>query len=229
MNRHSHQHAHAFEAFGALKPEGLVVASRRNLLKASFSGIAGLSLPRLLQAREPIAQGGAAAPKGKSVILLWMTGGPSQIDTWDPKPDRPIQNRGPFGVIGTTLPGVFICEHLPKQAAMLDRFNKEHTHTEDEVRFILQGSGVFHVHPHDTHSAPSAVFAIEVGGGDMISLPLGTRHWFDLCSDRRIRAIRLFQDMTGWTPYYLEDGVHASYQPLCLGPAWVAGAGRTAL
>ena len=61
-------------------------------------------------------------PAGKAVILLWMTGGPSQIDTWDPKPDRPLQNRGPFGVISTKLPGVLICEHLPKQAAMLDRF-----------------------------------------------------------------------------------------------------------
>jgi 1,2-dihydroxy-3-keto-5-methylthiopentene dioxygenase len=62
----------------------------------------------------------------------------------------------------------------------------------------------------------------------MISVPMGTRHWFDLCGDRRIRAIRLFQDTAGWTPHYLEDGVHAGYEPLCLGPAWVAGAGRAA-
>jgi len=122
MNRKSHLHAHAFESFRALEREGLVVSSRRNLLKASLSGIAGLTLPKLIHAREPVAQGGLGAPKGKSVILLWMTGGPSQIDTWDPKPDRPIQNRGPFGVTSTALPGVFISEHLPKQAAMLDRF-----------------------------------------------------------------------------------------------------------
>jgi hypothetical protein len=51
-----------------------------------------------------------------------MAGGPSHIDTWDPKPDRPVQNRGPFGVIPSRLPGVFLCEHLPKQAAMLDKF-----------------------------------------------------------------------------------------------------------
>ena len=50
-----------------------------------------------------------------------MTGGPSQIDTWDPKPDRPVENRGPFGTIQTKLPGIRICEHLPKQAAILDR------------------------------------------------------------------------------------------------------------
>jgi 1,2-dihydroxy-3-keto-5-methylthiopentene dioxygenase len=70
------------------------------------------------------------------------------------------------------------------------------------------------------------VFAIEVWAGDLISVPLGTRHWFDLCSDRRIRAIRLFQDTSGWTPHYLDAGVHGEYEPLCLGPAWVAASGK---
>jgi hypothetical protein len=51
-----------------------------------------------------------------------MAGGPSQLDTLDPKPDRPPENRGPFGVTKTKLPGVIICEHLPKLAAQLDRF-----------------------------------------------------------------------------------------------------------
>jgi len=51
-----------------------------------------------------------------------MTGGPSQIDTWDPKPDMPIEVRGPFKTIPTKLPGTHICEFLPKQAAMLDKF-----------------------------------------------------------------------------------------------------------
>ena len=83
-----------------------------------MAGIAGLSMPLLLQQQAS----GANHATGKSVILLWMTGGPSQIDTWDPKPDRPIMNRGPFAAIPTKLPGVFVCEHLPKQAAMLDRF-----------------------------------------------------------------------------------------------------------
>jgi hypothetical protein len=92
------------------------------MLKASFSGIAGLSLPALLRGRAQAADAGRPIQDGKSVILLWMTGGPSQIDTWDPKPDRPLQNRGPFDSIATKIPGVRICEHLPKQAAMLDRF-----------------------------------------------------------------------------------------------------------
>jgi hypothetical protein len=114
---HRHSHRHAFTALGAREREGLVVATRRNLLKASLAGLAGLTLPRVLRAR---AEGSAA--RGRAVILLWMAGGPSHIDTWDPKPGRPLANRGPFGVIPTRLPGVLVCEHLPKQATMLDKF-----------------------------------------------------------------------------------------------------------
>src|SRR5436190_4394731 len=112
-----HQHQHAFGHLNALDREGLTLVSRRNMMKASLAGLAGLTLPDLLRARES-----GKAPARRSVILLWMAGGPSHIDTWDPKPDRPEMNRGPFGTITTKLPGVRICEHLPKQAAMLDRF-----------------------------------------------------------------------------------------------------------
>jgi hypothetical protein len=113
---------HAFGNYFGAEPEGLVVASRRNLLKASLAGVAGLSLSELLRSEAAAVQAGQASPRAKSVILLWMAGGPSHIDTWDPKPERPYQNRGPFAAIQTKLPGVQICEHLPKQAAMLDKF-----------------------------------------------------------------------------------------------------------
>jgi len=116
-----HRHDHAFRSFNALEQEGLVLRSRRNLLKAGMAGIAGLTVPELLRCREAQAASGRPG-SAKSVILLWMTGGPSHIDTWDPKPARPLGNRGPFSVIRTKLPGVVICEHLPKMAAMLDRF-----------------------------------------------------------------------------------------------------------
>jgi 1,2-dihydroxy-3-keto-5-methylthiopentene dioxygenase len=127
-----------------------------------------------------------------------------------------LKRRGGF----VTADVIDVYPDTPNLDAMLAKFSKEHTHTEDEVRFILQGRGVFHINPGDR-----PVFAIEVWAGDMISVPLGTRHWFDLCTDRRIRAIRLFQDMSGWTPHYLENGVHAGYEPLCMGPAWIPGQG----
>jgi len=120
--RATHSHSHAFTNLNPLVPEGLMLLSRRNMLKASLAGLAGLSLPGLLRMRAGAAASGQALKSNKSVILLWMAGGPSHIDTWDPKPDRPLQNRGPFSAIRTKLPGALICEHLPRQAAMLDKF-----------------------------------------------------------------------------------------------------------
>jgi 1,2-dihydroxy-3-keto-5-methylthiopentene dioxygenase len=104
----------------------------------------------------------------------------------------------------------------PNLDAMLAKFAKEHTHTEDEVRFTVRGSGVFHIHPQD-----GPVFAIQVESGDLINVPRGTQHWFDLCEDKTIRCIRLFQDQSGWTPHYVEGSVHEKYSPVCLGPAYV--------
>jgi hypothetical protein len=115
-----HAHPHAFTSLNAHLREGLTLESRRNFLKAGVAGLAGLSLPDLL--RHQASPAANRRSSRKSVILLWMTGGPSHIDTWDPKPNRPPENRGPFGVIRTRVPGVIVCEHLPKQAAMMDRF-----------------------------------------------------------------------------------------------------------
>lgn len=100
----------------------------------------------------------------------------------------------------------------PGLEAMLARFNREHSHDEDEVRFVIAGHGLFHIHPE---SGP--VLAIQVEAGDLIRVPRGTRHWFNLCADRRIRAIRLFQDMAGWTPNYTDSGVDENFLPVCFG------------
>lgn len=108
----------------------------------------------------------------------------------------------------------------PNLQVMLDKFNKEHWHDEDEVRFIVHGNGLFHIHPPG-----GPVFGIEVTKGDMIRVPKGTHHWFDLCGDRMIRAVRLFQDMSGWTPHYTSTGVDQRYQPLCFGPFYIPSAG----
>ena len=105
----------------------------------------------------------------------------------------------------------------PNLDAMLAKFSREHWHDEDEVRFIIEGRGLFHVHPKE-----GDVFAIEVEAGDLIRVPRGTHHWFDLCVDKRIRAIRLFQDTSGWTPHYTDSGVDRNFQPLCFGPAYIA-------
>ncbi|MCM3874014.1 MAG: cupin domain-containing protein [Pyrinomonadaceae bacterium] len=100
----------------------------------------------------------------------------------------------------------------PGLEQMLAKFNREHWHDEDEVRFIISGHGLFHI-----HTRAGQVVAIEVEAGDLIRVPRGTWHWFNLCGDRRIRAIRLFQDMAGWTPLYTDSGADKNCQPLCFG------------
>ena len=107
----------------------------------------------------------------------------------------------------------------PNLDVMLGKFNKEHWHDEDEVRFIVKGHGLFHIAP-----AFSDVVLIEMEAGDLIRVPRGTLHWFNLCGDRTVRAIRLFQDMAGWTPLYTESGVDAGYQPLCFGVNYIPAA-----
>ncbi len=95
---------------------------------------------------------------------------------------------------------------------MLAKFSREHWHDEDEVRFIISGHGLFHIRPR----AAQAI-SISVEAGDLIRVPRGTWHWFNLCADRRIRAIRLFQDKTGWTPQYTDSGVDENFLPVCFG------------
>ncbi len=103
----------------------------------------------------------------------------------------------------------------PNLEVMLAKFDKEHTHSEDEVRFILSGRGIFFL------NIDGRVASVEVGPGDMLRVPRGTTHWFTLCEDRRIRAIRWFQSTSGWTPLYTDSGAERGYQPLCFGPAYL--------
>jgi len=94
----------------------------------------------------------------------------------------------------------------PNLDGMLQKFRPEHWHDEDEVRFIVKGHGRFHIAPKN-----GDVTAITMEAGDLIRVPRGTKHWFDLCEDRTVRAIRLFQDTSGWTPHYTSSGVEQKY------------------
>lgn len=105
--------------------------------------------------------------------------------------------------------------------AMLAKFSKEHTHSEDEVRFTVKGGGIFHIHPDN-----GPVFAVQVESGDLINVPQGTRHWFDLCSDKTIRCIRLFLDASGWSPHYTDSDIHENYAPVCWGPNYLPHEGH---
>jgi 1,2-dihydroxy-3-keto-5-methylthiopentene dioxygenase len=95
---------------------------------------------------------------------------------------------------------------IPNLETMLERFRPEHWHDEDEVRFIVKGCGIFHIAPEG-----GDVTAVKMTAGDLIRVPNGTRHWFDLDESRTVRAIRLFQDTAGWTPHYTESGREKNY------------------
>ncbi|MCE9605192.1 MAG: DUF1501 domain-containing protein [Planctomycetia bacterium] len=96
------------------------VGSRRWFLQTGTAGLAGLSTIDLLRVRAQAAAAGKSSGK-KSVILFWLSGGPSHLDMWDPKPDAPREIRGPYSTIATKLPGVRFSEHLPLQAQMMDK------------------------------------------------------------------------------------------------------------
>jgi uncharacterized protein (DUF1501 family) len=94
--------------------------SRRSFLRAGTLALGGLELADLLAAR---AAAGNALPADTSVILFWMWGGPSQLETYDPKPTAPTEYRGPFRPIATSVAGIEICELFPLQANLAHRFS----------------------------------------------------------------------------------------------------------
>lgn len=124
MTGHSAEHRLASSGWLGGSRESLIhVGSRRWFLKAGSLGCAGVvglgaGLPQLLGS----GSGGIGKSK-KSVILFWLSGGPSHIDMWDPKPDAPAEIRGPFNTISTSIPGVQFGEHLPLQASIADQLS----------------------------------------------------------------------------------------------------------
>ena len=90
---------------------------RREFLQVGFSGFLGMGLSSLLQGQAKAA----IAPRAKSVIVVFLTGGPSHIDTFDMKPNAPDGIRGDFRPLATNVPGVSFCEHLPLISKMADR------------------------------------------------------------------------------------------------------------
>lgn len=114
-----------------LKPEFLI--SRRQLLSIGAAGVTGTALPCFH--RPAVACSQPATARAKSVLIVMLSGGPSQLDTLDPKPEAPLEVRGEFSAISTAVPSVAVCEHLPRLAATLDRWaivrsmaHKEHNH-----------------------------------------------------------------------------------------------------
>ncbi len=120
--------------------------SRRSFLQAGMLGMGGLTLSELLRAESQAAPG---SRRENTVIILWMRGGPSHIDMWDPKPDAPAEYRGEFGTMSTPVPGIQLTDMLPKTASIMDKWSivrSLHHHdaghsTGDQICFTGYNSG----------------------------------------------------------------------------------------
>ncbi len=106
--------------------------SRRSMLRAGFLGAAGLTLPDLYRLQAAAAADGRPR-KNTACILIWLDGGPSQLETYDPKPEAPEEVRGPWGAIETTIPGYRVSETMPFQAKM--------AHQMAFIRSVHHGTG----------------------------------------------------------------------------------------
>jgi len=106
---------------------------RRSLLTVASASVVGATLP--FSASQTMANPNAANPRAKSVLLVLLSGGPSQLDMWDPKPDAPAEIRGEFKAINTAVAGISICEHMPQLASRIGQWSiirsmahREHNH-----------------------------------------------------------------------------------------------------
>lgn len=119
---HAAHHLRGSVAHPLCPPPGdlIRVGSRRWFLQTGLAGLAGVSLVDALRLS---AASQTTAGDRRAVILFWLSGGPSHIDMWDPKPEAPHEIRGPYQTIGTSVPGIEVCEHLPLQASLMHKLS----------------------------------------------------------------------------------------------------------
>lgn len=102
-----------------------------------------------------------------------------------------------------------INSQTPNYTAVREKFLSEHTHTEDEVRFFVEGQGYFWF---NLDNGKDPIFNVLCQAGDLISVPANTKHWFDAGKENpSVKAIRIFIDQSGWVPHYTESGVDVAY------------------
>lgn len=148
--------------------------SRRSFLKVGSLGLAGLSLPAVLQARAAQAAG---ERKDTAIILFWMAGGPSHLDTYDMKPEAQSEVRGPFKPIATNLAGFQVNELLPRHARVADRLaiirSLHHAHSvhDDASHWVQTGYPLLNARARgQSHPAQGAVLA-RIRGANRPGMP----------------------------------------------------------
>jgi hypothetical protein len=115
--------------------------TRREVMRVGAIGLGGLSLPHLLGASRASASSGSTRPDphARSVVILYLSGGPSQLDMWDMKPQAPLEIRGTFRPIDTRVPGIQICEHMPRMARVADKYTIVRSMSHGEAEHLRAG------------------------------------------------------------------------------------------
>lgn len=108
----------------------------------------------------------------------------------------------------------------PDRAALRAKFLDEHTHAEPEVRFFVEGGGLFVLHPDAPGGGPGErVYGLYATAGDLVYVPAGIKHWFDMGEHPRFCAIRLFTNPEGWVARYTGDPLAARFPRLPTAPS----------
>ena len=132
--------------------------TRREALRAGALAMTNLGLPELFR-RRAVASGPGGFGRAKACILIFQWGGPSQLETWDPKPDAPDAIRGSFRPIPTSVPGTFVSEHFPMLAARAHRLAIIRSMSHDDVAHLSSAHRVLTGHlaprPHSDADGPS--------------------------------------------------------------------------
>ena len=146
--------------------------NRRGFLHAGMLGTLGLTMSELFRLKAEAAPSPVTKSSASSVIILWMRGGPSQHETWDPKPEAPVEYRGYFGAMSTNVPGIQICDMLPQSAAIMDKWSiirsLNHTDAGHSTGDQLCFTGYPSAGTPDVNSRPSC--------GSIVARQLGQRN-----------------------------------------------------
>ena len=118
---------------------------------------------------------------------------------------KPLMDKGGY----QTADVIRVDGHTPNLEGIREKFIREHTHSEDEVRVFVEGRGFFWFHEK---GLDNDVFALLCERGDLISVPANTKHWFDLGDPPKVCAIRIFTDQAGWVPQYTNSGIDQRYR-----------------
>jgi hypothetical protein len=135
-------------------PGSSPLVTRRSLVKAGLFGAGAFSLGELLRGQAIAAERTAGAPKNKSIIFLWLWGGPSHMETFDMKPSAPVEYRGEFRPIATSVPGMEICEHLPRLARLADRYSLVRSLSHDSPGHVNSTHTLMTSYPGELAEAP---------------------------------------------------------------------------